>query len=220
MVDVIICEELKKICPEMTLGCIQAHVEVESSSDSLWKELNDYCEVLKKEMHIEELASLPRIKEGREIYKKLGKVPSKYRLSSEALIRRILQGKGVYKINNIVDLNNLISMKSKFPVGSYNIENLHNPISLMIGKKSEQYKGIGKEQINIENLPVLTDSIGSFGSPTSDSERAMITSNASEILMCIYSFSGKTDIDEYLKYGKELLEKYANAKDIKIEIIK
>lgn len=53
MVDVIICEELKKICPEMTLGCIQAHVDVESSSDSLWKEINDYCEVLKKEMHID-----------------------------------------------------------------------------------------------------------------------------------------------------------------------
>lgn len=80
-----------------------------------------------------------------------------------------MQGKGVYKINNIVDINNLISLKSKFPVGSYNIENLHNPISLMIGKKDEQYKGIGKEQINIENLPVLTDSIGSFGSPTSSS---------------------------------------------------
>ncbi|HEY8893070.1 MAG TPA: phenylalanine--tRNA ligase beta subunit-related protein [Clostridium sp.] len=121
MLDVIICEELKKICPEMTLGCIQAHVDVESSGDSLWKEINDYCEVLKKEMHIEELASLPRIKEGREIYKKLGKVPSKYRLSSEALIRRILQGKGVYKINNIVDINNLISLKSKFPVGYFKI---------------------------------------------------------------------------------------------------
>lgn len=220
MIDVTICEELKKICPEMTLGCIQAHVDVENSCDSLLREINDYCEVLKKEMHIENLASSPRIKDGREIYKKLGKVPSKYRMSSEALIRRILQGKGVYKINNIVDINNLISLKSKFPVGSYNIENLHNPISVMIGKKDEQYKGIGKEQINIENLPVLTDFIGSFGSPTSDSERAMITSNASEILMCIYSFSGKTDIDEYLKYGKELLEKYANGKDIKIEIIK
>ncbi|MDF2884572.1 MAG: hypothetical protein K0R54_5139 [Clostridiaceae bacterium] len=220
MVDVMICEELKKICPEMTLGCIQTHVDVESSSDSLWKEINDYCEVLKKEIHIEDLASLPRIKDGREIYKKLGKVPSKYRLSSEALIRRILQGKGVYKINNIVDINNLISLKSKFPVGSYNIKNLHSPISLMIGKEGEQYKGIGKGNISIENLPVLTDSISSFGSPTSDSERAMITNNVSEILMCIFSFSGQTDIEEYLKYGKQTLESYANGRDIKIEIIK
>jgi DNA/RNA-binding domain of Phe-tRNA-synthetase-like protein len=68
-----------------------------------------------------------------------------------------LQGKGVYKINNIVDINNLISLKSKFPVGSY----------------------------NIKNLPVLTDSTSSFRSPTSDSERAMITKNVSEILMYI-----------------------------------
>lgn len=219
MIDIVISEELKKFCPEITLGCIQAHVDVEGSSESLWKEINDYCGILKKEIRIDELASLPQIKDGREVYKKLGKAPSKYRISSEALIRRVLQGKGVYKINNIVDVNNLISLKSKFSVGSYNTKNLHSPISLMIGEKGEQYKGIGKEYISIENLPVLTDSIGSFGSPTSDSERAMIKNDASEILMCIYSFSNKTNIYEYLKYAKELLERYANAKDIEIKII-
>ncbi|GFZ33208.1 tRNA-binding protein [Clostridium zeae] len=219
MVEVIISAELKKVCPQITLGCIQAQVEVESSSNSLWEEINDYCEMLKKEIHIEDLASLTNIKEGREVYKKLGKVPSKYRLSSEALVRRILQGKGIYKLNNIVEINNLISIKSKRPVGSYNIRNLNSPISLTIGKEGEQYKGIGKENINIANLPVLADSVGSFGSPTSDSERAMITNNVSEILMCIFSFSGKNDIEEYLEYGKKLLEKYAKGKDIKIRII-
>jgi DNA/RNA-binding domain of Phe-tRNA-synthetase-like protein len=170
-------------------------------------------------MHIEELASLPMIRDGREVYKKLGKAPSKYRLSSEALIRRVLQGKGVYKVNNIVDINNLISLKSKFPVRSYDIKNVQSPICLMIGKEGEQYKGIGKGYISIENLPVLTDFISGFGSPTSDSERAMITNSAREILMCIYSFSGKTDIDEYLAYAKELLEKYATGNDFEINII-
>ncbi|AWI05785.1 B3/B4 domain-containing protein [Clostridium drakei] len=219
MIDILICEEIKKICPEMTLGCIQAHVNVENSSDSLLKEINDYCEVLKKEIHIENLASSPRIMDGRTVYKKLGKAPSKYRLSSEALIRRILQGKGLYKVNNIVDINNLISLKSKFPVGSYNTKNLHSPISLVIGKEGDQYKGIGKENINIESLPVLTDSLGHFGSPTSDSERAMITNDAGEILMCIFSFSGKDNIKEYLECGKQLLERYANGEDITIKII-
>lgn len=219
MIDISICEELKKFCPEMTLGCIQAHVTIENSSDSLLEEINGYCAVLKKEIHIEELSDLPKIKDGREVYKKLGKAPSKYRLSSEALIRRILQGKGIYKINNIVDINNLISLKSKFPVGSYNIKNLHSPISLMIGNEGEQYKGIGKELINIDNLPVLTDSISSFGSPTSDSERAMITNDVNEILICIYSFSGKTDVEIFLKHGIELLEKYATGRDIETQII-
>lgn len=219
MIDIVICEELKKICPEITLGCIQAHVDVEISSGSLLREINDYCEILKEEIAIEDLSTSPRINAGREVYKKLGKVPSKYRLSSEALVRRILQGKGIYKVNNIVDINNLISIKSKFSVGSYNVNNLHSPIYLMIGKEGNQYKGIGKEIINIENLPVLTDSSGCFGSPTSDSERTMITNDAREVLMCMYSFSGKTDMEEYLEYGKELLEKYAKGKDIKIKII-
>lgn len=219
MIDISICKELKKVCPEITLGCIQAHVTVENSSNNLSKEIDDYCTVLKDEINIEELSNLPQIKDGRDVYKKLGKAPSKYRLSSEALIRRVLQGKDLYKINNIVDINNLISLKSKFPVGSYNIDHLHSPISLMIGKEGEQYKGIGKDLLNIGNLPVLTDSISGFGSPTSDSERAMITSNVNEILICIYSFSDKTDIETFLKYGIELLEKFANGKDIKTEII-
>ncbi|WP_238883906.1 B3/4 domain-containing protein [Clostridium sp. YIM B02551] len=219
MIEVKISEELKKICPEVKLGCIEAQVNVQSSDDGLWKEINYYCEVLNKEIKIEDLASLSRIKDGRETYKKLGKVPSKYRLSSEALLRRILQGKGMYKVNNIVDINNLISIKSKFPVGSYNIKNLHSPINLVIGKEGEQYKGIGKENINIANLPVLADSLGSFGSPTSDSERAMITDNVSEILICIFCFSGKTNMEEYLEYGKDLLERYANGRDINTKVI-
>lgn len=219
MLEIAISSELKNVCPKITLGCIQAHVQVESSSDFLWKEINDFCDVLMKEISIEELALSPRIKDGREVYKNLGKSPGKYRSSSEALVRRVLQGKRVYKVNNIVDINNLISLKSKFPVGTYDIKNLQPPVYLMVGKEGDQYKGIGKEFINIESLPVLSDLTGAFGSPTSDSERAMIKDSASEIIMCIYSFSGKADLDEYLVYGTELLEKYANGKDFKIKII-
>lgn len=219
MIDMVISEAIKKVCPEMTLGCIQAQVKVENSRNYLWEEINSYCDGLKNQLPIEELASLPRIKDGREVYKKLGKMPSKYRLSSEALIRRVLQGKGVYKINNIVDINNLISLKSKFPVGSYNIKNLHSPISLVIGEAGQQYKGIGKEFVNIENLPVLADSMGCFGSPTSDSERAMITDKAKEIVMCIFSFSGKTEVGEYLHYAKDLLARNANGQDMETKIV-
>lgn len=219
MLETVISEELKKVCPRITLGCLQAQVKVESSSNNLWQKIIAYCDILKNEIPIDELASLPMIRDGREVYKKLGKVPSKYRLSSEALIRRVLQGKGVYRINNIVDINNLVSLKSKFPVGSYNLQNLSAPISLGIGQEGERYKGIGKELINIENLPVLSDSNGSFGSPTSDSERAMVINEASEIIMYLYSFSGGTYLEEYVGLAKELLEQYASGKNIKTKII-
>lgn len=219
MIDIFIDGELKSKCPEIKLGCLQAQVDITESCNNLCDEINEYCNFLMNEMKLEELSSYPRIKAGREVYKKLGKSPSKYRLSAEALIRRVLQGKGVYKINNLVEINNLISLKSKLPVGSYDLKNLQTPITLSIGKEDEQYKGIGKELINIENLPVLVDSIGSFGSPTSDSERAMITNNAKEILMCIFCFDGDININEYLDYAKNLLTNYANAKDVETKII-
>lgn len=219
MIEVKISEKIKEVCPNIVLGCIKASVKVESSSESLLKEINEYCENLTNKISLEDIANLPRIKDARDVYKKLGKAPSKYRVSSEALMRRILQKKGIYKINNIVDINNLISLKSNFSVGSYNVKNIQSPIYLTVGEEGEKYKGIGKDLINIENLPVLSDSISTFGSPTSDSERAMITNDANEIIMCIYSFSGKDEVISYLNYGKELLEKYGNAKNISIKVI-
>ena len=171
-------------------------------------------------MILEDVASLPKIHDSREVYKKLGKAPSKYRVLSEALLRRILQKKGIYKINNIVEINNIISIKSHFSVGSYNVKNIKSPISLTVGEEGQKYKGIGKDLINIENLPVLCDEISTFGSPTSDSERAMITNDVKEIIMCIYSFSGEEELENHLEEAKLLLIKYADATDISIKVVK
>lgn len=219
MIDIKISDHMKVICPTVTLGYLEAQVCVKDSCENLLNELEQYSQILINQISLEEIATLPRIKDARETYKKLGKSPSKYRVSSEALIRRILQKKGIYKINNIVEINNLISLKSHFSVGSYNLEAIDTPICLTIGEKNQSYKGIGKELINIENLPVLTDSISIFGSPTSDSERTMITKNVHKMMMCIYSFSGKEDLCDYLHEAKNLLEKYADATNIMMTIV-
>lgn len=218
MLNIKIHEKLKELCPQLKLGCIEANVKVEESSISLLNEINIYCNDIINEIKLEDLSSVIQIKCGRELYKALGKAPGKYRMSSEALLRRILQGKGIYKINNIVEINNLISIRSKLPVGSYNINNLKEPITLNIGSENEKYKGIGKDFINIENLPVLCDTSGPFGSPTSDSERAMITKDAKHILMIIFSFDS-SEINEYLNFARHLLETYAHGMNIESKII-
>ena len=76
-------------------------------------------------------------------------------------------------------------------------------------RQGETYKGIGKEEINIEYLPVLADEKGAIGSSTSDSERAMITDSAKEVLTLIYSFSRNEDLEKALEYGKKYMEQYA-----------
>jgi DNA/RNA-binding domain of Phe-tRNA-synthetase-like protein len=66
----------------------------------------------------DDVATIAEIKAVRDGYRAIGKDPSPYRLSQEALLRRVLQGKGLCKINTVVDANSLISLRSRHSVGS------------------------------------------------------------------------------------------------------
>ena len=72
----------------------------------------------------------------------------------------------------------------------------------------------------MENLPILMDDLGNFGSPTSDSERAMITERAEEILMILFAFGGDEGLGEELREAEGLLRRYAYASDTEIRIIR
>ncbi len=94
------------------------------------------------------------------------------------------------------------------------MEKLGDRLVFRIGKKGETYQGIGKDEVNIEALPVLSDEEGAIGSSTSDSRRAMITEDAREVLTLIYSFSDNQDLEKAMESGKKYLEAYAKAEDI------
>lgn len=208
-------EEMKKLWPATRVGCLQYRVKVEKKNEELWKYLKkDIFRKTKDEIFDYGVNEIPNIKESRAAYKAFGKDPSRYRVSSEALIRRIGQGKGLYEVNTVVDVNNLISIESGFSAGSYDVEKLGDRLVFRIGKKGETYQGIGKDEVNIEALPVLSDEEGAIGSSTSDSRRAMITEDAREVLTLIYSFSDNQDLEKAIESGKKYLEAYAKAEDI------
>lgn len=208
-------EEMKKLWPATRVGCLQYRVKVEKKNEELWEYLKkDIFRKTKDEIFDYGVNEIPNIKESRAAYKAFGKDPSRYRVSSEALIRRIGQGKGLYEVNTVVDVNNLISIESGFSAGSYDVEKLGDRLVFRIGKKGETYQGIGKDEVNIEALPVLSDEEGVIGSSTSDSRRAMITEDAREVLTLIYSFSDNQDLEKAMESGKKYLEAYAKAEDI------
>jgi DNA/RNA-binding domain of Phe-tRNA-synthetase-like protein len=66
------------------------------------------------------------------------------------------------------------------------------------GRAGETYKGIGKYELNLEGLPVFTDALGTFGSPTSDSEQTMVTAAAKKILLVIISFGGPQGLERWI----------------------
>lgn len=217
--NLVIDSDMKELWPAVRVGCLQYTVTVDRKNEEMWKYLKkEIFRKVKDDIFDYGVNEIPNIRESRAAYKVFGKDPSRYRVSSEALIRRIGQGKGLYEVNTVVDVNNLISVESGFSVGSYDTAHMEDDLVFRIGREGETYKGIGKEEVNIENLPVLADEKGAIGSSTSDSERAMITEDAKEILTLIYSFSDNQDLEKALEYGKKYLEKYAGAQDIEMWI--
>lgn len=218
--NLVIDSRMKELWPAVRVGCLQYQVQVEKKNPELWAYLKkEIYKKAKDAIFDYGVNEIPNIKESRAAYKAFGKDPSRYRVSSEALIRRIGQGKGLYEVNTVVDVNNLISIESGFSVGSYDTARMGEDLVFRIGEAGETYKGIGKEEIKIDALPVLADEQGAIGSSTSDSERAMITEDAEEVLTLIYSFSDNQDLEKALESGRRYLEQYAKTSGIQSWIV-
>jgi DNA/RNA-binding domain of Phe-tRNA-synthetase-like protein len=151
-------------------------------------------------------------------YKALGKDPARYRGSAEALLRRVIAGKGLPRINNVVDAINLVSVESRLPVGLYDLAEVQGDILFRAGRPGETYKGIGKYDLNLEGLPVFCDAVGPHGSPTSDSERTMVTLGTKQVVAIIISFGGAEPLQRSSQQMTELLEKHCSGKNIQLEI--
>ncbi len=124
----------------------------------------------------------------RRAYKACGKDPSRYRPASEALLRRVVRGEAVPTISPLVDVCNLVSLTTGFACGLYDADMLDGAIRLRLGAKGDIYSAIGRGAFNVENLPVLADARGVFGSPTADSERTAVAAHTARVLFVAYGF--------------------------------
>jgi DNA/RNA-binding domain of Phe-tRNA-synthetase-like protein len=210
---------LKKMAPGLALGVIHTTVHVSAKNPDLWAAMTSRAEALAKTLTIDAVADLPNVKALRQGYRAVGKDPSRYRGSQESLLRRILKGQGLYQINTVVDINNLVSLHSMHSAGAYDLGRVQGDITLRIGRQAESYKGIGRDMINVGELPVYADELGPFGSPTSDSERAMVTLDTVSLLMVITSFAGSADLRDNVDHARSLLKAYATAPGAPVETL-
>src|SRR4051812_35090762 len=133
---------------------------------------------------------IPEVKKIRSIFHRSGLDPTRYRPSSESLLRRAAKGKGLYFINSAVDLVNYFSLKMLWPVGLYDVDKLKPPITWRAGKDGESYEGIGRDRLNLAHFPLLVDQEGPFGSPISDSMRTRVTGECTRILWITFAPPG------------------------------
>ena len=143
--------------------------------DALWKEMTEECTSIQECFKGLSSGKVPGVEEARKLYRAIGIDPTKTRPSSEALLRRVIKGKGLYRVNPLVDLFNCASLVSLLPVGLYDEHKISGSgIMLRLGDQGWGYEGINRGRINVASRLCLIDADGPFGSPTADSLRTSI----------------------------------------------
>ncbi len=211
MQKITISEELAVRVPGLQLSCISCEVVYEDLNTQLWTEIENQIDKIAASVTIEQISRMPAIAASRVAYKACGKDPARYRLSAEALLRRVVNRHELYQLCNVVDSLNLVSISTGFSIGGYDSEKIEGEMVFGIGCSGEPYTGIGRGELNIEGMPVFRDSKGAFGTPTSDSERTAVSPATRNFLMVIIDFEGSTQLGEATTLACSLLEKYARA---------
>jgi len=150
-------------------------------------EIQALCDDLRKTHAGRAPSEIEGLGAARRLYRGFGIDPTSTRPSSEALLRRVLQGKPFPSVNAAVDLSNLCSVSFLLPIGLYDTAKLRGGVTLRRGLPEESYAGIRKDVVHLGGRPVLADDEGPFGNPTSDSRRTSIDSSTTSIWMVIFA---------------------------------
>lgn len=210
---IIVSDEIETVCPKFVGACVEANVQNSLYCQELWDEINALGEKYRDTLTTESLKEMSGIAATRKVYRACGKDPSRYRPASEALIRRMLQGKQLYQRDTLVDLVNLASIAFGYSIGGFDADKFEgDTLTLGVGKAGEPYEGIGRGNINIEGLPVYRDSLGGVGTPTSDNERTKMMSDTSHLVVLINGYDGnEQQVRANAEYIQSLLKKYCKS---------
>ena len=216
MIQIELSSEIKTASPELKVLVIACQVKNSPSDAALWQEIAAEEAAVKATCRIEEVNKWAPIKATRTAYKRLGKDPNRYRPSAEALRRRILRDLPLYRIDTLVDLINLVSIRSGYSIGGFDADKIEGDLTLGVGREGELYQGIGRGVLNIAGLPVYRDRVGGIGTPTSDEERTKISMETTSLLMIINGYSGSEGLSEAGEYAIDLLRRYASAENVRV----
>lgn len=209
--------------PGVILGVVEADgVAVAAAGAEQAAELERVCSELRARLTLASVAALDAVASVRRIFRDWGVDPARYRPSGEVLLRRVVQGKGLYRVSNVVDLNNLASVETGWPWGSYDRGQLAPPVVFRTGCEGETYTGIGKQTWHAARRPVLADAAGPFGSPISDSVRTMVTPATTDVVSVGFVPAGAPEaaLQAALERHAARLERFAEAAATRIAIIR
>lgn len=212
---IIVEQQIENVCPRFVGACVEAEVENSPYSEELWKVIDRQGEQFRQLFTNQTVKDISAIAATRSVYKACGKDPSRYRPSSEALIRRMLQGKQLYQIDTLVDLINLASITYGYSIGGFDADKFDgDTLTLGVGREGEPYEGIGRGMLNIAGLPVYRDATGGVGTPTSDNERTKMTLGTRRLVALVNGYDGNEhDVQATAQLIIDLVTRFCNGRN-------
>ena len=214
-----ISEEIRQACPEFVGAAVSVTFQNTEYSAPLWQEIGRFLADYRVRYTVDSIKEMPSIQATRQTYKRCGKDPSRYRPSGEALVRRTLQGKDLYRVSTSVDLINLASIAYGYSIGGFDADKIQGAaLTLGIGREGEPYEGIGRGPLNIAGLPVWRDELGGIGTPTSDNERTKMDLQTVRLLAIVNGYDGnRQQVEACARYILQLTRRFAGGDEGEIQ---
>ena len=140
--------------PQFKGAFIEVTVQNSATSPTLWAEIEASCQQLQADFTTDTIKSRSSIAATRAAYKACGKDPSRYRPASEQLSRRVLQGKGLYSVDTLVDLGYKPDLIVGNPAG-IGAEALRSGAKVVLPADPDGH-GIGLERIQDLGVGAMT----------------------------------------------------------------
>ncbi|MBN8209341.1 hypothetical protein JI666_11335 [Bacillus sp. NTK071] len=173
--------------PDFKIGYATYHdIVVENSPQMVRGRYQFYQETMMMDLEETDLNTFNAVAEWRSTFKRIGTDPSRYRPSSEALLRRLKKGTPLPLIHSAADINNLLSLQYKIPIGIYDLDQVEGAITIHIGDESHSYEGLNGRIVTFNNKLISSDGVGPFGSPIVDSKRTVVTEETQNAIQLFY----------------------------------
>jgi DNA/RNA-binding domain of Phe-tRNA-synthetase-like protein len=141
---------------------------------------------------LDTLSGHPTVAALRRLFRKAGCDPTRYRPSSEALLRRLLKGEEMPSIHPLVDINNCLSAELAVPVCTMDVAALRPPFTFRTGRPGEAYLSL-RGPFNLDGKPVLVDEEGPCDAPITGGERVKVRPETARVWLVAYMPAGVLD---------------------------
>ena len=204
--------------PGLSVGMVVLDdLKVSKSTSSFELYEQETFHELRSVMTLEGAKDDPIFRSYRDLYWTFGMDPTKLRVSSEAVLRRILKGQNLWRISDIVDIINLASAYHKIPISLIDMSKLKGNLVVRTAARGELFERIGGKIIMCRGREiVIADDVKivCFGYATHDSDRTMVTKDSKRVLMLLLGAEAVTGqiMNQALKTTLDMIDQWLDCK--------